>query len=72
MNVLAQATLRANPVAVADEQHADHQLWIDGRPADLAIEGLQVPTHAFQIDEDINMAQQMIGRNVILKAKIVK
>jgi hypothetical protein len=32
VNLLAQASLRADPEAVADEQHPDHQLGIDQGP----------------------------------------
>jgi hypothetical protein len=29
MHFLAQAAFRANAQTIADEKHADHQLWID-------------------------------------------
>jgi hypothetical protein len=33
VNVFAEAALGPNAPAVTDDQHADHQLWIDrGRP----------------------------------------
>ena len=34
MNLLAQPTLRPNAHAIADDQHADHQLRIDRGPSD--------------------------------------
>jgi hypothetical protein len=42
MHFLTQPTLGTNAKAVADDQHADHQFWIDRRPPDLAIEGPQM------------------------------
>ena len=47
--------------AVADDQHADHQLGIDRGPADAAVVELQMLAHTGQIDEAINRAQQVMG-----------
>jgi hypothetical protein len=40
-DLLAQAALGTDAVAVADNQHPDHELRVDRRPTDLAVEGLQ-------------------------------
>ena len=72
MNILTKATLGADPIAVTDEQHTDHQLRIHGRPADLGVERLQILPDVLEIDKDLDLAQQMIGRNMIVEAKIVK
>jgi hypothetical protein len=61
---LAEPALRANAEAIADEQHPDHQLRVDRRTSDLAVEGPQVSAHAGQVDEPIDRTQQVIGRNV--------
>ena len=42
MNLLAQPPLRADAHDVADEQHAEHQLRVDRRPADGAVEGQKI------------------------------
>ena len=47
-----------------DLQHPDHQLRVDRRTPDLAIEGPQVSAHAGQVNEPIDRTQQVIGRNV--------
>jgi hypothetical protein len=59
-------------VAVADQEHPDHQLRIDRRPARVTVKSLQLPTNLTKIEKVINSAEQMIGRDVILKAEIVK
>jgi hypothetical protein len=64
MHFLAEPALRANAEAIADEQHPDHQLRVDRRTSDLAVEGPQVSAHAGQVDEPIDRTQQVIGRNV--------
>src|SRR5947209_13791475 len=46
MHFLAQPALRANPEAVAHEQHPDHQFRVNRGPPDLAVEGPQVSAHA--------------------------
>src|SRR5215469_17371809 len=42
LDLLAQLALRTDAVAVADNQHPDHELGVDRRPADLAVERLQI------------------------------
>ena len=42
LDLLAQLALEADAVAVADDKHPQHELGIDRRPADLAVEGLQL------------------------------
>ena len=66
---LAQTPLGADAAAVADEQHADGQLEIDRRPADCAVEWLELPADVAQLDEAVDGAQQMIGGNVLLEAE---
>jgi hypothetical protein len=61
MNVLAQATFGPDPIAVANEQHADHQFGIHGWPTDLAVERLQILTNALEINKDIDLTQPMSG-----------
>src|SRR5262249_60882199 len=41
LNLLTQPPLKANAVAVANDQHPDHKLGINRRPANIAIEGCQ-------------------------------
>ena len=38
MYLLTQPTLRTDAEAVTNDQHADHQFWINGGPPDLAVE----------------------------------
>jgi hypothetical protein len=42
LDLLAQLPLEANAVAVTDDEHPDDQLGVDRRPADLAVERLQL------------------------------
>jgi hypothetical protein len=42
LHFLAQPALRTDAVTVADNQHPDHELGIDRRSADLAVEGPQL------------------------------
>ena len=72
MHLLAQPPLRADAEAVADDQHPDHQLRIDRGPPDLAVEGPQMRPQAGQVDEAVDRAQQVIGRNVALDAELVE
>src|SRR5262245_32340674 len=42
LDLLAQLALEADAVTVPDDQHPQHELGIDRRPADLAVEGFQL------------------------------
>ena len=46
MNLLAQSTLGADAVAVAHQQHPDHQLRVDRGAADVAVIRRQVSPYA--------------------------
>lgn len=72
MHLLAQATLRTNAEAIADDQHPDHQFRINRGTTNLAVERLQVPAQAGQVNEAVDRAQQMIGRNVTLDAELIE
>ena len=72
MNLFAKPSLGADPAAVANDEHADHQFGINRGPANRAIERPQLLSNIAQIKKPIDATQQMIVGNVILKAKVVK
>jgi hypothetical protein len=69
---LAQASLRADAQAVADQQHADHQLGINRGSADGAVEARQVLTQPGAVDKAVDAPQQVIGRDMILEPECVE
>ena len=72
MNLVAKATLGPDAHAVADDQHADHQLWIDRRSAHLTIERLQRLAEVIEGEMSVNAPEHVIGRDVFLKAEIIE
>ena len=72
MDLLAQPTLRTNAEAVADDEHSDHQLGIDRGPPDVTTIGPQVRSNVGQVEEPVDLAQQMIVRDMPLKAEAVE
>ena len=72
VDLFAQPPLGADAAAVADQQHPDHQLGIDRRPADGTVEGLKLPADVAQLDEAVDGAQQVVGGNVLLEAEAVE
>ena len=72
VHLLAQPPLGADAQAVADQQHADHQLGIDRRTADRAVEVPQVLANALQIDEPVDGPEQVILRHVPLQRELVE
>ena len=74
LDLLAQLPLEANAVAVTDDEHSDHQLGIDRRPADLTVEGLQLLPKLSQYPRHgrIDAAQEMALRNASLEVEEIK
>lgn len=72
VNLLAQAPLRANAEAVTDQQHPDHQLGGDRGMSDRAVEDRQFSPQPIEVHEPVDRSQQMIGRNVPLKRKLIE
>src|SRR5258705_6859893 len=73
-DLLAKSPLKANAVAVAYNEHADHQLGVDRWPPDLAVEGRQLfpefrqyPTH-----NRIDAAKEMAFRDALLKVEEIE
>src|SRR5262249_58819843 len=65
LDFLAELALRADTVAVGDDQHPDHQLGINGGSAHLAVEGFKLVTKMGQYLRygRIDPAQKMAIRN---------
>src|ERR1700689_1733776 len=72
--LLAQPPLEADAVAIADDQHSDHQLGINRRPANLAIEGhkLLAKLHQYPCHHRIDPSQQMPCWNAPFEVEQVK
>jgi len=72
VDLLAQPSFRADAEAVADDQHPDHQLGIDRRPPEMAVEARQFAPDLVQLDKPVYRAQQMIGWNVLLQRELIE
>ena len=72
VDLLAQPPLGADAEAIADHQHADQQLGIDRGTSDLAVVGLKMRPNARQIDEAVDLAQEVIARDVPLERELVE
>jgi hypothetical protein len=72
MHLFAQAALRSYTEAVADDEHADHQLRVNrGTPRMAVVAGQTLP-QIVQIEEAINAPQQVILGNVVLEVEGVE
>lgn len=71
---LAQPPLKADAIAVAHDQHPDHKLWINRRPADLAVIGLQLLAHIAQHQrhEHIDASEQVVLRDAVIKPELIE
>jgi hypothetical protein len=66
VHLVAQPTFGPNAEAVANDQHADHQLRIDRWAARVAVERLKVDPQLSEVEEAIDATQQVIARDVIV------
>jgi hypothetical protein len=57
VHLLAQAPLRADVQAAANQEHADHQLGIDRGPSCCAVEASQMLTQFRAVDKAVNGPQ---------------
>ena len=74
LDLLAQLALIPDAVAVADNQHPQHQFGINRGPADLTIESLQLATELGQYarHDRIDPAQQMVFGDQFIEVERVK
>ena len=72
--VSANSTLGADCEHVADDQHPDHEFRVDRRPADLAVERLQLLSNVGQYPRNrrIDTAQKMARRNATFEVEQVE
>jgi hypothetical protein len=72
VDLLAQPPFRADTEAIAHNQHPDQQLGIDRGSSYLAVVGFKMRPNRRQIDEAVDLAQEVIVRNMTLKAEPVE
>ena len=72
VNLFAKPALGSNAHAVAHDQHPDHQCRVDRGSPRPTVEGLQSLTKAIEVEVSIDAPQQMIGRDMVIEAKVVK
>jgi hypothetical protein len=72
--LFAQPPLEADAIAIADDQHSDHKLGINRRPANVAIEGrkLLANLNQYPCHDRIDPAQQMIRWDAPFEVEQVK
>src|SRR5262249_25047747 len=70
-DLLAQASFEADAIAVAYDQHPNHELGVDRGPTNLAIEGRELLAHVRkQLRHDrIDPTQEMARRNAFLEVE---
>ena len=72
VDLLARPPFGADAAAAADQRHADRQLGVHRWTPDRAVERLESPPDAAQLDEAVDRAQQVIGGDVLLEAEAVE
>jgi len=74
LDFLGEPALRADAAAVADDEHADHELGIDRGASDVAVVGLQFLVQVGQgsCHNYVDPAQKMALRNAIIEAELVE
>jgi hypothetical protein len=63
-DLFAKTALGPNAVAIANDQHPDHELRIDRGPPHGAVVGGKAAAQILQIDEAVDRAQHVIRRDL--------
>ncbi len=71
-HLVTQPPLRAEAEAIADRRHPDHRFRIDRGTAHEAIERRRLGAKPTQVENRVDPAQQVVGRDMILKMEIVE
>lgn len=72
VHLVAQPPLRPDAHAIADDQHPDHQLRVDRRPAGIAVIGAQLRLDVAEIYEPVDRPQEMVRRHMSFQAEPVE
>ena len=67
VNLFAQPTFGPNAEAVANDQHANHELRIDRWTACVAVERREVIAQFSEVEEAIDATQQVIAWDAIVE-----
>jgi hypothetical protein len=65
----AAAAAAPNPEAVTDQEYPDHQLRIDRRSADAAVERRQLLPDLFKVDKPVDRPEQVVGWGYAFRAR---
>src|SRR5882672_888830 len=66
-DLLAQASFRTDAVTVADDEHADHQLGVDGGTARMTVGAGHMLAKLTQVKKVIDRTQKMVFGNIFVK-----
>jgi hypothetical protein len=72
LDLTTESALGADRVAVADQEHPDHQLGIDRRTSRVTVERRESGPQPAQIENSADPAQQMIIWNAFLEIEFVE
>jgi hypothetical protein len=67
MYLFAQASLGTNAKAIFDDQHPNHEFWVDRRSAGVAVKRREILAQIGEVEKLINAAKKVIGGDVILE-----
>jgi hypothetical protein len=72
LDLATQLPLRADRKHVTDNEHPDHEHRIERGPADRGIVRRQLRVHPRQIQNRIDLAHAMIGRNNVIEMELIE
>ena len=72
MDLVAEATFRPDAHDVTDDQHPDDQLWINRGTPHVAIEWAHGLPHPIHVEETVDLAKHMTGRNMTLQIEVIE
>jgi hypothetical protein len=72
INLLTEPPFRADRVAIADQQHPDHQFRINRGATRMAVKGRKLGAQPAQIKDRVETTQQVIARHTVFEIELIK
>jgi hypothetical protein len=72
VNFVAQAPLRSETEAAADQEHPDYELGIDRRPPNATVGRRRVTPDFLKVDKPVDRPQQVVGGDMLLERELIE
>ena len=72
VNLITQSPFGPDAHDISDQQHAHCQFWINRRATQMAVERLELRADDINVKKTINLAQNVVGRQMRVQIEVIK